>query len=146
MSRGRASVLSPSNQPLFEGQQVRNPTRVNKPEGGGDATEFPFEWSWPGLVNYTDPAPEIWTVNGANINYVFYSFVSNPTANITVEFRLNGAFFFSMTILAASPTGFQFIESGVVPALNRVDARVTNVGNGDGAGLWLGLTPYIPPA
>lgn len=143
MSRGRASVLSPANQPLFEGQLIRNPTRVNRPGGGGGDPEFPFQWSFPGLVNYTAQSPKIWNINAKFINYAFYSFVTAPSTSVSFQIFVNNAFAFEVSGVNAD--GYTFIESGAIPDLAVVDCRLTSVGTGDAIGLWIGLTTYLLP-
>lgn len=139
MSRGRASVLSPSNQPLFEGQQVRNPTRVNTPAGGGTAQEFPFQWSYPALVNYVTNGPKAVSIGGHSISYMWHTYETAPISGAFVQVTLNGvAQGVPIQLVGVGPVRTAFALT-VAPG-DTVGLNVTNTGTGDGRGLWVGLT------
>jgi len=139
---GKASIFSPSKEPIFEGQLVRNPTRVQQQGGGGGGVgEFPFQWSWPGLVNYTAAGEGIVTIAGSVINYAYYTLIGGG-GPVTVAVYFNGVF---QVDFSFSATGSTFLETGPTAAAGDiVGIAVTAVGTGAASGLWVGLTPLVP--
>lgn len=140
---GKASIFSPSKEPIFEGQLVRNPTRVQQQGGdGGGVGEFPFQWSWPGLVNYTAAGEGIVTIAGSVINYAYYTLISPPTGGaISVAVFYNGV---QETTFSISGTGSTFLEATAAAPGTVIGIAITGVGTGDASGLWIGITPLIP--
>ena len=140
MSTGGASVFSPASQPLFTGQLVRNPTRVNL-AGGGGVGEFPFQWSWPGLVNYTAAGEGIPSIAGVTLNYAYYTVISGGLA-VTVGIYINGVF---QTSFLVSSNGSTLLSPAPIAAPGDVvGIAILDVGAGNITGLWVGLTPLIP--
>ena len=138
MSGSRASVLSPANQPLFLGQQIRNPTRVNLPPGGQG--EFPFQWSWPNLVNVAPAvSPVIFNIAETTINSIAWTLLDFPTAgSITVQFYVNGGLVHTQA--GINTNGFVEPTPIVIPPLAVTGIIVTAVGSGDATGLWVGMS------
>lgn len=138
---GKASVFAPANQPIFDGRVVRNPTRVQQ-QGGtgyGGSSEFPFQYSWPNLVNYTASSPAIATVSGTTLLTAYYSLITSG-GPIQAQIFVNGVFADSISF---SNSGFQPIDV-FVPSNGLVGIFLSDIGNGAAQGLWLGLTPLIP--
>ena len=139
MAGGVASVLSPSNQPLFAGQIVRNPTRVQQ-QGGGGAGEFPFQWSWPNLVNVAPAtSPVIPNIAEITINSILWTLIDFPTSgSLTVQFYVNGGLVHTQSGINTNGSATVSIA---IPALAVTGIIVTAVGSGDATGLWVGMSP-----
>jgi hypothetical protein len=134
----KAGVFSPSSQPIFDGQLVRNPTRIQLQQGGQG--EFPFQWSWPGLVNYAPAvSPVIPNIAEITINTIGWTLVNYPTTDIDIEFYVNGGLVHTITGIASN--GWESLAPGIViPALAVTGIIIDNVGSADGSGLWIGMS------
>ncbi len=135
---GKASIWSPSSQPVFEGQVIRNPTRVQ--QQGGGAGEFPLQWSWPNLVNVAPAvSPAIFNIAEMRINSIVWTLLDNPTSgSITIEFYVNG--FLYHTQAGINSNGFVNIPMIVIPPLAVTGIVITVVGSADASGLWVGMS------
>lgn len=142
---GNASIFSPSKRPIFDGQVVRNPTRVQQQGGGGGgAGEFPFQWSWPNLVNVTPAtSPVIANIAEITINSIFWTLLDFPTSgSLTIQFYVSG-------VLVHTESGINsngFVNVSItIPFLAVTGIIVTAVGSGDASGLWVGMSPTGVP-
>jgi hypothetical protein len=133
----KAGVFSPSSQPIFDGQLVRNPTRIQL-QGGG-AGEFPFQWSWPNLVNVAPAvSPAIFNIAETRINSIVWTLLDPPTSgSITIEFYVLGVLVH--TEAGINNNGFVNIPI-VIPALAVTGIVITVVGSADASGLWVGMS------
>lgn len=135
----KAGVFSPSSQPIFDGQLVRNPTRIQL-QGGGGAGEFPYGWSWPNLVNVAPAtSPVIPNIAEITINSIFWTLIDYPTSgSITIQFYVNGVLVHTQSGITTNGSA---VVSITIPALAVTGIIVTAVGSGDASGLWVGMSP-----
>lgn len=135
----KASIFSPSNEPIFDGLVVRNPTRVQQ-QGGGGQGEFPLQWSWPNLVNVTPAvSPIIFNIAETTINSIVWTLLDFPTSgSITVQFYVNGGLVYTQA--GINTNGFVEPTPIVIPPLAVTGVIVTAVGSGDATGLWVGMS------
>lgn len=132
---GRASVLSPANEPLFNPAPVRNPTRVNLgPGGGGGVSEFPFQFSWPGLVNYTDISPGIPTLSDLTLTIVYWTWIDSPST-VGFDVLVNGS---TVNSISTSADGFDGMSQLIAPG-DIVAIEITSIGTAGSRGLWVGV-------
>lgn len=117
---------------------MRNPTRVQQQGGGyGGGDEFPFQFSWPGLINYTDTAPGIVALTAAAISQ-WYVTLQDSTSTIALALLVNGI---SVATFTGINTDFASASIGPinVASTDVVAVSVTSFGSGASSGLWTGL-------
>ncbi len=134
----KAGVFSPSSQPIFDGQLVRNPTRIQLQAGGQG--EFPLQWSWPNLVNVAPAtSPVIFNIAETTVNSIAWTLIDFPTSgSITIQFYVNGILVHTQAGIASN--GFVNPTPIVIPPLAVTGIIVTAVGSGDASGLWVGMS------
>lgn len=136
MSSGQASVFSPSAVPVFDGTIVRGATRVRLPPGSG-ISEFPFQFSWPGLVNYIDSSPYIRTESTLRITG--WAATMRTSASITMQLQKNGFGLGNFSFSTINSTGtfqsFFNVDPGDVISL-----AVISFGVGSARSMWIGLS------
>ena len=140
MSSGKASVFSPAYSPIFSPDATRGATRVRLQGtgyGGGGDPEFPFQWGWPGLVNYSAPGLGIPSILGHSLVRAFWTLNTAPTSgSIEIGVYVNAVLDSSFTF-SANGSGAAAIS---VAAGSVVGVYVIDFASGDAEGLWFGLT------
>lgn len=135
----RPGIFSPATETLMGSTTRRGQTRVRAQGSGGTGQEFPFQWSYPALVNYTTNGPRVVSIGGHSINYMWHTYETAPISGVSVQVTLNGVGQGTPTVL----TGAGPVRTALaltVAAGDIVGLNVTNTGTGDGRGLWVGLT------
>lgn len=134
---GRASTFSPANEPLFDPSPVRNPTRVNiGVPGGGGVSEWPFQFSWPGLVNALDVSPGVPTLQGLILSRFAITCIDWDSTSISGRIEVNGSTAYSFTKSANDLDDTLFYS---INATDVVSIELTSIGTGTARGMWIGV-------
>ncbi len=133
---GRSSRFSPASEPLFDPAPNRADRRIRQQAGGGGGggSEWPFQFSWPGLINYTDESPGILSFAGTSLSIWYASLIVNTSA-LSVNVRVNGV---TAQTLSISGNGGGALSVSVPPGA-LVSLDVASFGGGASRGMWIGL-------
>lgn len=130
----KAGIFTPASQPIFDGQVVRNPTRVEQPPGG--VGDYPFQFSWPGLINYFGESPRIPDLSGGVINEMRVTFQTLGSGSLSIQIRYDGV---TQQTIPVSGSGAFAVTAGAYGAGSVISVNVSAIGSGSYAGMWIGL-------
>lgn len=131
-----SSVKIPWSQPIANPVATRVPPNIIVPETVAPE-EWPFQWSWYGLVNAVQIAPSVRLRRDRAISVFAWNFVDLGTS-VSVNVTRNGSAVLSQTMSVGTNEVSNF-GSIAFTAGQRIGITVTAIGDGTSQGLWIGI-------
>jgi hypothetical protein len=132
-----SDVKQPATSPIFDVAPTRHEPRINLPDGASNEEQWPFQWSWPGLVNTVQTSTGIYVFTAVTLSRLAYTWRSIG-ATVGIQLLKNGSFQMAQTISAPS-SGSVSVNIAEVAAGSVLAIRISAFGTGVSEGLWIGL-------